>query len=217
MGRKTQVTKEQLLEAGLQIVIRSGYSAVSIKTVAAEFGCSTSPIVWSFENIDNYRRELRIYAKQYMDRKMLGDGSNVTDDHRKTGFVYVDMALDEPNLLRYLRINENELQASGGIGFIFNSEKNVLLQQTAVKGLVIYFTACVFAGFNIILSVYFTSTEFARPAHVISLLRGFFVIIPMAFFLSYLFGMTGVWLAFPVTELLVSILGGILFFRHNRS
>ena len=100
---------------------------------------------------------------------------------------------------------------------IFNSEKNVLLQQTAVKGLVIYFTACVFAGFNIILSVYFTSTEFARPAHVISLLRGVFVIIPMAFFLSYLFGMTGVWLAFPVTELLVSILGGILFFRHNRS
>lgn len=100
---------------------------------------------------------------------------------------------------------------------IFNSEKNVLLQQTAVKGLVIYFTACVFAGFNIILSVYFTSTEFARPAHVISLLRGFFVIIPMAFFLSYLLGMTGVWLAFPVTELLVSILGGILFFRHNRS
>lgn len=94
---------------------------------------------------------------------------------------------------------------------IFNSEKNVLLQQTAVKGLVIYFTACVFAGFNIILSVYFTSTEFARPAHVISLLRGVFVIIPMAFFLSYLFGMTGVWLAFPVTELLVSILGGILF------
>lgn len=124
MGRKTQVTKEQLLEAGLQIVIRSGYSAVSIKTVAAEFGCSTSPIVWSFENIDNYRRELRIYAKQYMDRKMLGDGSNVTDDHRKTGYVYVDMALDEPNLIRYLRINENELQASGGIGFIFNSEKN---------------------------------------------------------------------------------------------
>ena len=100
---------------------------------------------------------------------------------------------------------------------IFNSEKNVLLQQTAVKGLVIYFTACVFAGFNIILSVYFTSTEFAHPAHVISLLRGFFVIIPMAFFLSFLFGMTGVWLAFPVTELLVSILGGILFFRHNRS
>lgn len=35
---------------------------------------------------------------------------------------------------------------AGQITAIFNSEKNVLLQQTAVKGLVIYFTACVFCG-----------------------------------------------------------------------
>lgn len=124
MGRKTQVTREQLLEAGLRLLIREGYSAVSVKSVAAECGCSTSPIAWGFDNIDNYRRELHIYAKQYLDKKMLGDGTSATADHRKTGSVYVDTAIDEPNLIRYLRTNEEELQASGGIGFLFDKKKN---------------------------------------------------------------------------------------------
>lgn len=135
MGRKTQVTREQLLEAGLRLVIREGAAAVSIKTVAAEQGCSTSPIVWSFDNIENYRRELHMYAKRYMDNRMLGDGANVTADHRKTGHVYVDIALDEPNLIRYLRMNETELQASGGIGFIFNDEKNSNIAKALAAGL----------------------------------------------------------------------------------
>lgn len=94
---------------------------------------------------------------------------------------------------------------------IFNSEQNALLQSIAVTGLKYYFTACLFAGFNIIISVYFTSTEYPRPAHIISILRGFIIIIPMAFLLSSISGIIGVWCAFPVTELLVSIIGKKLY------
>ncbi len=99
------------------------------------------------------------------------------------------------------------------IAAVFNSEQNATLQSIAVTGLKIYFTACVFAGFNIILSVYFTSTENALPAHIISILRGFVVIIPMAFLLSAAAELTGVWVAFPATELIVSLIGAGLFFR----
>ena len=97
------------------------------------------------------------------------------------------------------------------IANIFNSEQNALLQGIAVQGLKIYFIACVFAGCNIILSVYFTSTEYARPAHIISVLRGFVVVIPMAFFLSAIGGITGVWCAFPATEAIVSVTGLALY------
>ncbi len=93
---------------------------------------------------------------------------------------------------------------------IFNSENNALLQSIATEGLYLYFTACPFAGFNIIISVYFTSCEYARSAHIVSLLRGFFVIIPMAFLLAHIGKMHGVWCAFPATELLVAAIG--LFF-----
>ena len=102
------------------------------------------------------------------------------------------------------------------IAAVFNSEQNATLQSIAVTGLKIYFTACVFAGFNIILSVYFTSTENALPAHIISILRGFVVIIPMAFLLSAAAELTGVWAAFPVTELIVSLIGAGLFFRIGK-
>lgn len=102
------------------------------------------------------------------------------------------------------------------IASIFNSEQNALLQSIAVTGLKIYFIACVFAGFNIILSVYFTSTEHARPAHIISLLRGFIVIIPMAFLLSSIGGMIGVWFTFPTTELIVAIIGLTLYLLSKR-
>ncbi len=99
---------------------------------------------------------------------------------------------------------------------IFNSEENLLLQNTAILGLKIYFTGCIFAGFNIILSVYFTSTECVRPAHLISLLRGFFVIIPMAFLLSFLGGVAGIWCAFPFTELIVAGVG-VLFYIYSHT
>ena len=94
---------------------------------------------------------------------------------------------------------------------IFNSEQNAMLQKIASEGLRLYFIACPFAGFNVIISMYFTSTDHSRPAHVISLLRGFIIIIPMAFLLSYVGKIYGVWCAFPATELLVTAISMILF------
>lgn len=94
---------------------------------------------------------------------------------------------------------------------LFNSEQNMQMQQTAETGLKLYFTAIPFAGFNIVISTYFTSTEKALPAQIVSLSRGFAIIIPMAFFMSFLFSMTGVWLSYPFTEGMVALTGIILY------
>lgn len=99
---------------------------------------------------------------------------------------------------------------------VFNSERNETLQKIAETGLRLYFTACPFVGFNIVLSTYFTSTERPRPAQIISLLRGFFLIIPAAFVLSLLFRMNGVWFAFPITELTTAIIGTSLLCFHKK-
>lgn len=93
---------------------------------------------------------------------------------------------------------------------VFNSENNHKLQEIAEYGLRLYFTGIPAAGLNIILSIFFTSTEQAVPAHIISLLRGLVLIIPIAFFLSGLWGMTGVWLAFPATELVCALTGAAI-------
>lgn len=98
---------------------------------------------------------------------------------------------------------------------IFNSENNIELQRIAVSGLKLYFLSVVFVGYNIILATFFTSIEKALPAHVLSVLRGLILIIPMAFFMSALFGMTGVWLSYPITEFLVA-LPGFAIYRHHK-
>lgn len=97
------------------------------------------------------------------------------------------------------------------IAALFNSERNPELGKMAAEGIKLYFSACVFARWNIILSIYFTSTDHAGPANIISLLRGFVFIIPMAFMLAYIGNMTGLWLAFPATELAVAFVGVIWY------
>ncbi len=103
------------------------------------------------------------------------------------------------------------------IAAIFNKEKNQILQQIAVTGLRLYFTSILFVGFNTIIAIYFAAVEKAVPAHVVSLLRGFVLVIPIAFLLSAFWGMTGVWLAFTVTEAVVSILGIKLYHIYSKN
>lgn len=104
---------------------------------------------------------------------------------------------------------------SGPIAAAFNSENNATLQTIAVTGLKLYFTSLAFAGFNIILSMYFTSVEKAIPAQIISFLRGLILIIPIAFLFAGLWQMTGVWMSFPATELLTSFIGAWLYVKYK--
>lgn len=96
------------------------------------------------------------------------------------------------------------------IALAFNSEKDSRLQAIAVEGLKLYFTSNLFVGFNTILAIYFSSVEKPLPAHLISVLRGLVLIIPMAVVLGGLLGMTGVWLAYPVTEGITAVIGWFL-------
>lgn len=123
MGRTATVTPQQLLDAGLDIIIRQGYGAVNIKTVAQAAGCSTQPVVWAFGNIENYRSALRRHATAYAQAKT--QGASPTDAHANAGYAYIDMAIEAPNLIRYLRADEQDLRQSGGIAMIFDAQATV--------------------------------------------------------------------------------------------
>ena len=100
---------------------------------------------------------------------------------------------------------------ASGLTAVFNSENNQTLRSLAETGLRLYFLACPFIGFNIVLATSFISTEKPLYAQIISLSRGFIVLIPAAFLLSSLFGMTGVWCAYPASEFVVMIIGIVLY------
>lgn len=94
---------------------------------------------------------------------------------------------------------------TGSIVGIFNSENNVQMANYAMQGVRIYFVGFLFAGCNIVGAGYLSATENARAAFGVSIVRGVVAIIVCAVILAYIFGMTGVWLAFPVAECITTI------------
>ena len=102
------------------------------------------------------------------------------------------------------------------VAAVFNSEQDPALQRIAVDGLRLYFTSTLFTGFNIILSTWFASVEKALPAQIVSLLRGLVLIIPAAFLMAFLWGMTGVWLALTAAEFLTAA-AGLFFYCRNKN
>lgn len=89
---------------------------------------------------------------------------------------------------------------------IFNSEHNAKMAAYALEGVRLYFVGFLFAGFNIVGTGYLSATESAKWAFVTSIVRGVVAIIVCAYVLSWLFGMTGIWLAFPAAELITTLL-----------
>ena len=88
--------------------------------------------------------------------------------------------------------------ASGWYGALFVDDPGAL--GMIRTGAVIFAASFPFSGFNAIASFYFTSTGRAVESAVISLSRGLVVLLACIFLLPLLWGMTGIWLAAPVTE-----------------
>lgn len=87
---------------------------------------------------------------------------------------------------------------------VFNSENNSHVAQLADTGLKFYFLGFFFAGVNIVVTMVLSATENIREALSISLSRGLIFIIPIVLLTSYYWDMVGVWLAFVITELIVT-------------
>ena len=105
MARKTTITKDMILGSALTMVIRDGYQSVNVKTLAAEIGCSTQPIVWHFENMEGFRTELYGYAREYAGRS-IRQASDPAGIFEAMGRSYIRMAVREPNLFKLLYLGQ---------------------------------------------------------------------------------------------------------------
>ena len=83
---------------------------------------------------------------------------------------------------------------------LFNSENSALMAAFAHSGMRIYFVGYFFAGCNIVAAGYLGAVNRPAEASITSLCRGMVAIVVCSLVLSALFGMNGVWAAFPVSE-----------------
>ena len=99
---------------------------------------------------------------------------------------------------------------------IFNSESSAQMAQFAHMGMRLYFVGYFFAGFNIVAAGYLSATNRPVEASVTSICRGVAAIVVCSMVMSTLFGMNGVWAAFPASELLTALLTLFLLLRKKK-
>ena len=76
------------------------------------------------------------------------------------------------------------------------------VQKMIKSGILIFMWNFVLCGLNAIASFYFTSIGKAKESAVISTARGLVILLAAIFILPSIFGMNGIWLTSPATEIL---------------
>ena len=133
MGSIARIPKDQILDSALKMLIRDGYEALNIKTLAKELGCSTQPISWHFGSMPNLRRELTEAAFAYANAKIMPPkGAMPIERFRAIGDRSVDLAYDEPHLARFLTdAHEGHTFAEQFMTILDSSENDMMSRQIA--------------------------------------------------------------------------------------
>ena len=108
MARKTQISQDVILQAAFHMLIRDGYASINITSLSKEIGCSTQPIVWHFGSMDGLRAELLNYCLNFLKDRFVVNGTNVVEILEHIAEEYIDIALQYPNLYKYLYISDRD-------------------------------------------------------------------------------------------------------------
>ncbi|MBR5127016.1 MAG: TetR/AcrR family transcriptional regulator [Roseburia sp.] len=124
MSRKTQISKDVILEAAFRMLLRDGYAAINITSLAKEIGCSTQPIAWHFGNMEGLRTELLEYCLVFLKDRFTVQGEGVAGILEGIAFRYVELAFDYPNLYKYLYMSEQDGQKMAAIAQSLRAENH---------------------------------------------------------------------------------------------
>ena len=101
MPPKVRITREQIVNAAVEIVREGGLENLNARAVAQKLDCSTQPVLYGFATMEElkraaYSRADRIHTEYLMDTPprcdpILGIGLN-----------YIRFAVEEPRLFRFL-------------------------------------------------------------------------------------------------------------------
>jgi Transcriptional regulator len=101
MPPKTRITKDMIIDAAVEIVRKSGFESVNVRTVAGRLNCSTQPVMYHFETIEKLKRA----AFEKVDRlhfEYMMNCPEGMDPVLSIGLNYIRFAVEEPQWFRFL-------------------------------------------------------------------------------------------------------------------
>lgn len=112
MPPKVKVTKEDIVNAAVDIVRRSGAQAVNARTVAAALSCSTQPVFSNFATMEELRfavvEKADALCRAYMQQEVDCGKYPV---YKATGMAYIRFAKEEKELFKLLYMRDRSGEA----------------------------------------------------------------------------------------------------------
>lgn len=95
MPRTKQIEKEDILRAATEIIRRKGEGALTVRSIAGELGCSTQPLYYEFENVEQLRAALLPYVREhYLQFRC--------SNYKEFGRHFLNFARQEKELFRFV-------------------------------------------------------------------------------------------------------------------
>ena len=101
MPPKTKIAREMIVDAALEVIRQSGFGNVNARTVAAQLGCSTQPVMYHFETIESLKRAAYARADRLHTAYLMNSPPG-QDPVLGIGLNYIRFAVEEPQLFRFL-------------------------------------------------------------------------------------------------------------------
>ncbi|MDE6698525.1 MAG: WHG domain-containing protein [Lachnospiraceae bacterium] len=106
MPPKAKFTKDEILQAAMQIVREHGLEAVTSRELGRKLGSSTCPVFTVFENMEEVNSEI-IKAAKELYKEYINEGLKQELAFRGVGMAYIKFAMEEPKLFHILFMKEH--------------------------------------------------------------------------------------------------------------
>ena len=121
MARKESFSKKEFLEKGVQFINERGIENLNARDLTKFVGCSTQPIFRNYENMQEYKIELKKSMRE--DYTEFINNHIKKDDYLLTiSYAYALYAKKRPNIFKALFITE--LAGSRTIEEVLNTDRN---------------------------------------------------------------------------------------------
>ena len=107
-----KASREQIIDAAVAILRDDGFSAINARSVAKKLGCSTQPIYFSFQSMDELKaalseRAIRMHTRRVRDSLRAHEGND--SRYSSYGMGFVRFAAEEKQLFRWLYLESHQL------------------------------------------------------------------------------------------------------------
>ena len=107
-----KVSKDEIIDAAVEVLRDDGFSAVNARSVARKLGCSTQPIYFSFQSMDELKaalseRAIRMHTRRVRDSLRAHEGND--SRYSSYGMGFVKFAAEEKQLFRWLYLEGHQL------------------------------------------------------------------------------------------------------------